>query len=385
MKKTILLVPGFVADTYSEIEASFVELCAEPDDSVQFLWLVPDVAFKYTRFAKKESRAQLTVPLYVSHLREKKIPYVVGNIYKFNFFLNFLLFLRVFRDYRIEAVYAHFGFERFWAILFGKLWGKITIWNAHWHSLGTKYTFPKRVFYVLFVDYFISVSQFVARTLPRRDRIYTVPNSIRTDRSRDILSEQKKTLLRKKLGVQKAGPIILMVAAFTRQKRHMLALSICESVIDKQKDVVFVFLGDGPERERIMHKISERQLEDYFVLPGHIANVAEYYSIADVSMFTGYNDASPYAILEAMKWALPVVAFASGGPVEVIRDNETGILVKEGDVNEFEKQLLNQIGYRDNRIAMGEKAYHIVKQEYGRKAWEGRIMGALRNIVDIEL
>ncbi len=48
----ILLVPGFVADTYSEIERSYVELCAQAPEGVEFVWLVPDISSKYNSFAK---------------------------------------------------------------------------------------------------------------------------------------------------------------------------------------------------------------------------------------------------------------------------------------------------------------------------------------------
>src|SRR3989337_1806901 len=90
-KPCILFVPGFVADTYSEIEQSFVELCAAENKNMEFLWLMPDISSNYDNFARPESRATLKEPVYVPHLRSNKVSYIVGTISKFNVIENLLL------------------------------------------------------------------------------------------------------------------------------------------------------------------------------------------------------------------------------------------------------------------------------------------------------
>lgn len=128
----VLLVPGFVVDTYSSIEQSLVELCAKPDPDIEFLWLVPDISCKYNRFSRPQNRHTLNEPVWVPHLRHNGIPYVVGNISKYNLLANFLLFREISRQNQIDAVYTHFGFERFWAAFLGKLLGKVVIWHEHY-------------------------------------------------------------------------------------------------------------------------------------------------------------------------------------------------------------------------------------------------------------
>ena len=74
---------------------------------------------------------------------------------------------------------------------------------------------------------------------------------------------------------------------------------------------------------------------------------------------------------EAILCGVPVVAFDVSGTSEVVRDGETGLLVKNGDVVEFSKKL--ELLIRDDalRKRLGEQA-----AEFGRGyfvSWDARI------------
>lgn len=379
MKTTILFVPGFVADTYSEIERSYVELCASARRDVEYLWLVPTISYKHNRFARAASRTELKEPVWVPHLRRHGIPYVVADVSKYNPIANLFLFAGIFRRHRISAVYTHFGYERFWAVFFGKLCRRVTIWNEHWHSLGRRYGLLKRLFYRLFVDEFISVSRFISATLPPGRRVHTLPNAIHVDVAPpDSASTAER---RRRLGLPQNGAVVLMVAAFRTEKRHGLALDVCRRVLQTHGDTVFVFLGAGELRDQFREQVDRLGLGQRVVTPGHVDNVNDYYAVADVSILTSYYEPFGYVVLEAMRAALPVVAFDNGGPAEVIRHGETGILVKEADVDQFAVELARLIDDADLRRALGARARRAVQQEYNRDTWIGKLNLILTDIV----
>jgi glycosyltransferase involved in cell wall biosynthesis len=380
VKVRILFVPGFVADTYSEIERSFIELCSSSDRDVEFLWLVPDISFKHNRFERAESRMTLKEPVWVPHMRIFGIPYVVRNISKYNPIANFQLFREIFRNNRIDAVYTHFGYERFWAALFGKLFGKVIIWNEHWHSLGRRYAWFKRIFYRFFVDDFISISRFITNTLPPTAQVHTILNAIHTDPPKHIQAEQLSEL-RSRLGIAQDSKVVLMVAAFRPEKRHMLALEVCKRALKVRNDLDFVFLGEGDLRVPFLAKVKDSELDGHVIAPGHVDNVEDYYAIANVSILTSHYEPFGYVVLEAMRHALPILAFNSGGPSEVIRNGETGFLAREGDVSEFTQTLLDLAENDELRATIGEKARQAVQQEYNREIWIKRLNATLRDIV----
>jgi len=373
-------VPGFVADTYSEIEKSYVELCTNTDHNIEYLWLVPDITCKLNTFAKPESRMYLKEPVCVPHLRKNKIQYVVVNLSSYNLFTNYRIFRDIFRKYQIDAVYTHFGTIRFWATFMSNLFGKVTIWNEHWYSLGGRFNFLKRLFYWLFVDEFISISEFITTTLPHHVRVHTVLNGIWPKTSRQMTrSEAEK--FREQIGINPETMVVLMVAQFTPQKRHDLALEICQRVSEARTDVFFIFLGKGITRDTFLDKARKLGLQHKIIAPGYVNDVDNYYSIANVSMLTSFNEGFGYAILEAMKHALPVIAFDTGGPAEVIRNGETGILVKDADVNMFTQKLIELIDNKSLREKIGKSAREAVQQEYNREIWIKRLNTTLEEIV----
>jgi phosphatidylinositol alpha-1,6-mannosyltransferase len=70
--------------------------------------------------------------------------------------------------------------------------------------------------------------------------------------------------------------------------------------------------------------------------------------------------------LEAGFHSKPVVAYRSGGASEAVIDNETGLLVPEGDICALADALARLIGEPDLRCRLGEKGKH----HSARYTWE---------------
>lgn len=382
MKKTILFVPGFVVDVYSEIEASFVELCAQPNPFVDFVWLVPSIKSPLNRFASPENRERLQEPVWMEALRRNQIRYVVGDIHRLGVLHNIMLFRRLFREYQIDAVYTHFGLERFWAAFLGKLWGKTTVWNEHWHSLGNPFGRAKAVFYRTFVDAFISVSEFITTTLPRGIPTWTIRNAIRVDPPGHPPDSSDGAAGRANLGLPADGPVVLMVAEFRADKRHMFALEACRAISMRHTDANFVFLGDGTLRAEFTRRARAQRLGRVFS-PGHVHNVVDYYAVADVCILTSHYEPFGYCVLEAMKYGVPMVAFDCGGPAEIIVDGKTGMLVAESaSAREFADAVSSLLADDNRRTELGQQARDAVRRDFNREAWIRRLVSALSSIAN---
>jgi glycosyltransferase involved in cell wall biosynthesis len=74
---------------------------------------------------------------------------------------------------------------------------------------------------------------------------------------------------------------------------------------------------------------------------------------------------------EAILCGVPVVAFDVSDTSKVVRDGETGLLVRNGDVAEFSKKLEELVRDEDLRKRLGRQA-----AEFGRGyfvSWDARI------------
>jgi glycosyltransferase involved in cell wall biosynthesis len=81
-------------------------------------------------------------------------------------------------------------------------------------------------------------------------------------------------------------------------------------------------IGDGPERLRLQQTYPQA----HFVGYRHGEELAQHLAAADVMVFPSLTDTFGLVNLEAMACGVPVAAYPVTGPVDVIRDGETGAL-----------------------------------------------------------
>ena len=83
-----------------------------------------------------------------------------------------------------------------------------------------------------------------------------------------------------------------------------------------------VVIGDGPDRERL----SKRYPNCHFLGYKFGSELAELLAGADVFVFPSLTDTFGLVMLEAMACGTPVAAFPVTGPIDVVKDGETGAL-----------------------------------------------------------
>lgn len=125
--------------------------------------------------------------------------------------------------------------------------------------------------------------------------------------------------------------------------------------LKKQIDtkVVFLIVGEGEEHSRLETDIARLGLSGSVFLAGHRENAMVLLSAFDIFLFPSITEAFPYAILEAGKVGLPIIATAVGGIPEVIDDMESGVLIQSKNPGEVARALSYLIKYPERRRELG--------------------------------
>lgn len=89
----------------------------------------------------------------------------------------------------------------------------------------------------------------------------------------------------------------------------------------------FVWVGDGPELERIQGLLVRHQLLDIAAAVGHRRSVEEFYIGATLYLHTARRESLGLAAVDAQRFGLPIVARRVGGVPEVCVHKKTGWLV----------------------------------------------------------
>lgn len=95
--------------------------------------------------------------------------------------------------------------------------------------------------------------------------------------------------------------------------------------------VDLVIAGDGPELARVEAQVARLGLQRRVTLLGRYhGDVAELVARFDIYAFPSLREGLPYALLEAMRAACPIVATRVGGIPEAVVSGVTGLLVPPG-------------------------------------------------------
>jgi glycosyltransferase involved in cell wall biosynthesis len=122
---------------------------------------------------------------------------------------------------------------------------------------------------------------------------------------------------------------------------------------DKCTLPIFIIIGDGERREKLVERIARYNLQNYVFLVGRIDGAEKYLKAFDLFTLTSITEALPYVILEAGQAGLPIIASGVGGIPEIITDMQNGILVRPMDPVEIKKALDFLLSRPEKRAVFG--------------------------------
>lgn len=103
-------------------------------------------------------------------------------------------------------------------------------------------------------------------------------------------------------------------------------------IAKENQDIALIIIGDGEEKKELSDLAEKLGIKDRTYLLGFVSNASVYLKAFDIFSLPSRTEAFPYAILEAGLAQTPIIASAVGGIPEAVKNGETGILIKRGDI-----------------------------------------------------
>ncbi len=214
----------------------------------------------------------------------------------------------------------------------------------------------------------------VEKTILKNQDVRNLPNGIDTK----TFVQTNKNIARTKLNLPQDKKIVLFLATAGKANTWK-GWTYTEEVIHQYQnrpDVLFLNVGNfTPEHP-------EPNVE-YRLHVKDPAELALYYSAADVLLFTSIAENFPLVILEAMSCGLPVVAFDVGGVKEVMTDGENGYLCRYRNTDDLVTGLnkildLNETALRDISHASANK----IKSRYDTNHMTANYLALYKEILN---
>jgi glycosyltransferase involved in cell wall biosynthesis len=138
------------------------------------------------------------------------------------------------------------------------------------------------------------------------------------------------------------------------------------AVLDALPEVRLAVVGDGPARVELEHLFGDGRT----VFTGYLrgADLAGAYASADLFALPSANETFGNVVLEAMASGLPVVAAGAGGPLDVIRHAETGLLFAPEDKG----ALVSAVGQVLSDAALASRLERAARAEAEGRSWDAK-------------
>lgn len=163
-------------------------------------------------------------------------------------------------------------------------------------------------------------------------KIHIIPNGVDLARFAPAPAAARAAARhRAALGLDPADPLLLVPGRLEAQKGHAVLLAAMPQLRSAYPRLHAVFAGSGALEPALRAQAAALGLAPVVHFPGHQNDMAAWLAAADVVILPSWFEGLPLAAIEALAAARPLVATAVDGTVEVVRHEQTGLLVAPGD------------------------------------------------------
>ncbi len=155
---------------------------------------------------------------------------------------------------------------------------------------------------------------------------------------------------------------LLCIGRLEKIKGFHHAIKAFSGIVKKYPYLRLKIVGKGSEEMRLRKIATHYAVEDRVDFEGFKKDIIPYYLHARVTILPSLYEGYPNVLIESISMNTPVIAFdCPSGPNEIIIDGRNGYLVKNQDLNDLRKKMLNfpydKFIYRD--LANSIKKNHI--------------------------
>lgn len=225
-------------------------------------------------------------------------------------------------------------------------------------------------------DAVVAVSDFIVALLPPSPKLRRIYDTIDLDLPGPSADAQQPATTRRDL---------VCVANYIVGKGQDDAIAAFAPLADEFPDARLVFYGGdmGLEKNRdylaaLRTQAGESGFGDRILFRPFATDVAAAFSRAAAALVLSQSESFGLTCLEASQLGVPVIAFRSGGPAEIVVDKQTGYLCDLGDIAAVTRAMRLVLADPRHAQEMGCAAAVHVQGKFGREAFVAAARDVLR-------
>ncbi|KGM96423.1 glycoside hydrolase [Clostridium novyi A str. 4552] len=202
-----------------------------------------------------------------------------------------------------------------------------------------------------------------------KSKVHLITNGVDTELFK---KENRDEEFRKKLGVQ--DKFAICYAGIHGLAQGLEVIIETADILREYRDIKFIFIGDGPEKIKLINMVKEKHLENVMFLPVQKkTNMPRIIGSMDATIIPLkkldlFKGALPSKMFEALSSELPIVLSVEGEAEKLINDAEAGITVEPENFNEIAEAVLKLYNDKELRKQLGQNGREYVMKNFSRES-----------------
>jgi glycosyltransferase involved in cell wall biosynthesis len=181
---------------------------------------------------------------------------------------------------------------------------------------------------------------------------------------------------------------LLFVGRLVKRKGVNVLLNAVK-LLEGDRRLHLRIVGGGPELGELQQLATALGITDKVTFDGVVTNerIAELFRQCDALVLpaivteTGDTEGLGVVLIEAMGYGKPVIASAAGGIVDIVKDNDTGLLVPPGDAAALASAIRRAMDDPDEMTRLAARGTTFADQAFGWPAIVGQLMSVYESAV----
>lgn len=201
-----------------------------------------------------------------------------------------------------------------------------------------------------------------------KSKVHLITNGVDTDLFK---KENRDEDFRKELDIE--NKFAICYAGIHGLAQGLEVIIETADILRKYSDIKFIFIGDGPEKSKLINMVKEKQLENVMFLPVQKkANMPKIIGSMDATIIPLkkldlFKGALPSKMFEALSSELPIVLSVEGEAEKLINDAKAGITVEPENSHEIADAVLKLYNDKELRNQLGKNGREYVMKNFSRE------------------
>jgi len=215
-------------------------------------------------------------------------------------------------------------------------------------------------------DKIVTVSKFhrnwaLKLGIGNEEKILAIPNGIPEER---VVPKRSKEEIRKELNLTKEI-VILSIGRLAPQKGLEYLIKSIPILFTKiKKSFKVLLVGEGPLENYLKNLVKTLGIEQYVKFVGFRNDIGNLLSISDIVVLPSLWEGLSIALLEAVAAGKPIITTTIGGNLEVVKNEESALLVPPKSPVSIAEAIIRLIDNRDLAIKLGDQARKTYQDIY---------------------